>query len=318
MVDSYLWGKVERISPEAPIPVVSVTRRENRLGGASNVALNIHALGGIPVVCSVIGNDENGAIFRELMHKRGMTEDGMMVHHERKTSKKSRIISNSQHLLRVDDEMTKELSPDTEKEFSIRISGIIDNHNITAVIFQDYDKGVITPGIIRSVTESASAKGIPVLVDPKKRNFNQYANVTLFKPNFRELLEGFKLEIDKSDYKGIAKTANFLHERAGIEYVMITLSESGIFISHKGSYNVIPSVIRDIADVSGAGDTVISVACLCLTSGMDAPDIAAISNIAGGLVCEKPGVVPVDKEQLLKECLVFYEKKNCCCNETKF
>lgn len=306
MVDSYMWGKVERISPEAPIPIVSVNKYENRIGGAANVALNIQALGATPIICSVIGDDEKGNIFFELLKKRNISREGILIDSKRKTTVKTRIISNNQHLLRIDEETDNNLSQNIEKEFVSAISKLLSEKEIQAVIFEDYDKGVITPYVIEKVIEIANSKNIPTFADPKKRNFLYYKNVTLFKPNFKEFSEGLNLNISKNDFEAIYLAAKQLHQKSYIKLVLITLSESGIFISDKVSYKAIPAQIRDIADVSGAGDTIIGVACLCMIAGLEPSAIAAISNLAGGLVCEKVGVVPIDKEQLLKECLDFF------------
>lgn len=301
MVDSYLWGKVDRISPEAPVPVISVTKRENRLGGAANVALNLKALGANPILCSIIGDDEKGHIFKEILHNTNLTDKGIVVSGKRKTTVKTRIISGTQHTLRVDDEETGFINESLEKILFECIQSIIKADKIDAVIFEDYDKGTITPSLIEKTTSITNTYHIPTLVDPKKRNFLEYKNVTLFKPNFKELIEGLKLEIEKTDFEEIFAAAKQMINSFNIKYMFITLSELGVFICDKDNYHHIPAVIRQIADVSGAGDTVISVATLCLASGMEMQEIARISNIAGGLVCEKSGVVPVDKELLLTE-----------------
>ena len=306
MIDSYMWGEVERISPEAPIPIVSVNKYENRIGGAANVALNIQALGATPIICSVIGDDEKGNIFFELLKKRNISREGILIDSKRKTTVKTRIISNNQHLLRIDEETDNNLSQNIEKEFVSAISKLLSEKKIHAVIFEDYDKGVITPYVIEKVIEIANSKNISTFADPKKRNFLCYKNVTLFKPNFKEFSEGLNLNISKNDFEAIYLAAKQLHQKSYIKLVLLTLSESGIFISDKVSYKAIPAQIRDIADVSGAGDTIIGVACLCMIAGLEPSAIAAISNLAGGLVCEKVGVVPIDKEQLLKECLDFF------------
>lgn len=302
MVDSYMWGNVDRISPEAPIPVVAVTNKENRLGGAANVGLNLLSLGAQPILCSVIGNDNMGKEFIGLLKKRKMSLDGIIQSGQRITTVKTRIISDNQHLLRVDEEMTGRLPEEAEQELITRINEILDQGKIDAIIFQDYDKGNITPVIIEEITEKANAANIPVLVDPKKRNFHHYKNATLFKPNFKELSEGLKLELKKQDHHGIYMAAQALHKHMNAKYVMVTLSEGGVLISDGKKYYSLPAEVRDISDVSGAGDTVIAVACLCLASGIEPVDIAAISNIAGGLVCEKVGVVPIERDRLLAEC----------------
>ncbi len=300
MIDSYLMGKVERISPEAPVPIISMTEQENRLGGAANVALNVQALGGIPILCSVIGNDDRADVLRNLLHEKNITSEGILSDPGRITTVKTRIISGRQHLMRVDRETDKPLSLQIEHIFIKAIENLIDIHKISAIIFEDYDKGVITPEVISSIVTFAGERSIPTLVDPKKRNFLEYNGTTLFKPNFKELTEGLKIDLKKNDAAGLFEAAKNLHKR-GIKNVMVTLSEYGIFVSDGNEFKIIPAEVRDISDVSGAGDTVISVASLCIASGMDAVLTARVSNIAGGLVCEKVGVVPVDKQQLLEE-----------------
>jgi D-glycero-beta-D-manno-heptose-7-phosphate kinase len=301
MIDSYLWGKVDRISPEAPVPIISCTSQENRLGGAANVALNIQSLGAIPILCSVIGNDDRSAIFFELLSQQDMTSKGILMDKGRVTTMKTRIISNHQHLLRVDREIDTPLSKETETNFIKHILTVIEENHIAAIIFEDYDKGSITPDVITSVVSGAIKKGIPVLVDPKKRNFIEYKGVSLFKPNYKELVEGLKLDIVKTDPESLFEAAKILHTRNNIGMVMITLSEAGVFMSTGKEYRIVPAHLRTIADVSGAGDTVISVAALCLAAGLNPFDTAGLANMAGGLVCEKVGVVPIDKEQLKKE-----------------
>lgn len=303
MLDSYLWGKVSRISPEAPVPIVSVTNQEDRLGGAANVALNLRSLGATAIICSVIGNDEKGKTFFSLMEKHKLTDEAIIVAKDRKTSTKTRVIAGSQHVLRVDDEVTTALNEHVEQLLLSKILYTIDSKTISAIIFEDYDKGVITPKIIEQVTRKANEKNIPVAVDPKKRNFMDYKSVTLFKPNFLELTEGMKIDIAKNDYTAIYRAALDLIQTNDIRYVMVTLSELGVVICDKDQYHHIPAQIRQISDVSGAGDTVVSVASLCLAAGMKPYDIARISNIAGGLVCEIAGVVPVDKQRLLQEAI---------------
>jgi rfaE bifunctional protein kinase chain/domain len=301
MIDAYLWGKVERISPEAPVPVITRTSEENRLGGAANVALNIQSLGATPILCSVIGSDLRSKTLYELLRNQHISSEGIVEDDSRITTVKTRVISNHQHLLRVDRELDHPLSQEMETKFISHVIHVLNNNNIDAIIFEDYDKGSITPKVIQQIVEEARKRGIPTLVDPKKRNFSDYHYTTLFKPNFKELNEGLKIEASKSKPETLFEAAKLLHEQKNISFIMITLSEGGVFISTGKEYRVIPAHIRDIADVSGAGDTVISVASLCLASGLDAFATAAISNMAGGLVCEKVGVVPIDKELLKAE-----------------
>lgn len=301
MIDAYIWGNVDRISPEAPVPVLSLNKEEFRMGGAANVALNIHSLGATPILCAAVGDDDNASRFFELLEKRGMPSEGIIKDASRPTTIKTRIISNSQQLIRVDREITQELVPELEQRFVEKILTILRDKKIDAVVFQDYDKGVITSGLVKKVVEKANELKTPTLVDPKKKHFLDFDNVTLFKPNFKELKEGLNLAIKKGDVERLANEANIFLRDKNYQYILITLSELGVFISNGKEYKVIPTQVRDIADVSGAGDTVISMASLCLASGLDYISTATLSNLAGGLVCEKVGVVPIEKEMLLKQ-----------------
>jgi rfaE bifunctional protein kinase chain/domain len=301
MIDSYFWGIVDRISPEAPVPVISRTKRESRLGGAANVALNIKALGAEPVLASVIGNDDRADLFKSLMDDKGLTKYGIFESNTRLTTIKTRIISKNQHLLRVDEEMDENLDPETENAFLNHLLYIISQQKIDAIVFEDYDKGSITPLIINEIVKAANEKNIPTLVDPKKRNYNYYKNVTLFKPNFKELVEGLNIQINKNDFESIFKAAQVMQSKQNIQWTLITLSELGVLISNKEEFKRIPAEIRDISDVSGAGDTIIGITSVCLALGMSPWVVAAIANIGGGLVCEKSGVVPIEKQKLLEE-----------------
>lgn len=308
MIDSYIWGEVNRISPEAPVPIVSCNKRESRLGGAANVALNIRALGAKPYLCSVIGNDDKAELVMQLLDNEQMPKNGIITDNERKTTVKFRIISQGQHLLRVDEENTDLLSPQTEMLFIKNIKKIIQENNIDIIVFEDYDKGVITEKIIAEIVNLANEKMIPTLVDPKKRNFNFYKGITIFKPNFKEFTEGLNLKTDKNNFSEIFKNIKQFISTQNIENLLLTLSEEGICIANKQECFHVPAEKRDIIDVSGAGDTVISVAALALAANMKIQNIAAISNIAGGLVCEKTGVVSVDINTLKEEIKRFYLK----------
>jgi rfaE bifunctional protein kinase chain/domain len=301
MLDSYLWGKVERISPEAPVPIVTITKRENRLGGAANVAINIQSLGAKPILCSVIGSDQNGRTFIELLHQVRMTSDGIIQSENRPTTMKTRVIGNNHQMLRVDDEIDGDISISERKQLLNRISELITKKKIDVIIFEDYDKGVINKNLIEQVVKVAEKNKIPVVVDPKKKNFNHYKNVTLLKPNLKELREGMKLDIEKGDVKEIRDVIEKLSKEHRVETVLVTLSEKGAFVYSPKEEKMIPAHIRNIADVSGAGDTVISVAALCVALNLSPITTATLANLAGGLVCEKVGVVPIEREQLLQE-----------------
>jgi rfaE bifunctional protein kinase chain/domain len=301
MIDSYMWGKVNRISPEAPIPIVSITKRDYRLGGAANVALNLAALGAQPFLCSVVGSDEKGETFQKLLKSNNLTSQGIIIDDSRPTTVKTRIISSGQHLLRVDEEVSDIISETVRKQLFDRIVEIIANQKIDIIVFEDYDKGVLSYDLISSVIKLANQNGIFVTVDPKKRNFNHYQNVNLFKPNLKEFCEGQKIELNKNDLTELKAHALTFLQSNNIEILMITLSELGILIANKTDSFHFPALVRDIVDVSGAGDTVISVASLLLCTGANIGDIAKISNIAGGLVCEKTGVAPIDVNDLANE-----------------
>lgn len=303
MIDTYFLGKVERISPEAPVPIISRSKIEHRLGGAGNVALNVRALGATPFLCSVIGDDDKAETLKKLLKNNNLSDEGVLADGDRITTIKTRVISNNQHLLRIDEEITENISESTQDLFVAKMESIIKEKKIDAIIFEDYDKGVITPRLIKKIVEIAIAKDMPTLVDPKKRNFMDYKSVTLFKPNFKELVEGLKLDIEKNDIEGLHAASNRLRNEMGIKLVMATLSELGIYINDNGTYHNIPAEIRDIADVSGAGDTVISTAALCLAAGLPPAKIASLANLAGGIVCEKVGVVPINKNMLKEEFL---------------
>lgn len=303
MIDAYYFGKVERISPEAPVPIVSVNGKENRLGGAANVALNIKALGATPILCSVIGNDREAEKFNELLEDANLTSEGILMSDDRITTVKTRIIGNKHQVIRVDSEKDTPLSDEEHEALKIKIETIIADNNIDVVIFQDYDKGVITPKLIDLVVEICNNKDIPTAVDPKKRNFNDFKGVSLFKPNLKELKEGLNIEIDPSNNQEVESAIDTLNSELKNKITFITLSEHGVFIKNGENKKQIPAHIRSISDVSGAGDTVISVASLCLALNQPIEIIAEIANLAGGLVCESVGVVPIDKDQLLSEAI---------------
>jgi len=301
MIDAYLWGKVDRISPEAPVPIVSVTKRENRLGGAANVAINVQSLGANPILCSVIGNDLNGRTFIEILQQMKMSPDGLVQSPDRPTTKKTRVIGNNYQMLRVDEEKDEDISISDRKRLVERISNILDKSDIDVIVMEDYDKGVISKQLIEQVVKIAQKHKIPVAVDPKKRNFNHYKNITLFKPNLKELREGMKLDLEKGNLEEIISAVRKIRKEHNLDTVLLTLSERGVLLVDDKHEQLIPAHIRNIADVSGAGDTVIGVAALCLALNTGSVKMATLANLAGGLVCEKVGVVPVEREQLIAE-----------------
>jgi rfaE bifunctional protein kinase chain/domain len=301
MIDSYLWGKVERISPEAPVPILNVQKREMRLGGAANVALNVQALGATPILCSVVGHDADGQSFINLLNEHQLPAEGIIRSAERITTIKHRIISNAHHLLRVDQETDQEITDQEKEALWQKIQAIVPT--VDVIIFEDYDKGVLNERIISKVIALSNQLGIPTVVDPKKRNFLHYTGATLFKPNKKELKEGLKLDSSLDELSDIEQSVQQLKQQLNLGSVLITLSEKGVYIQDEKEKLHLPAHLRKIADVSGAGDTVVSTAALCLALGLPAATIAGLSNLAGGLVCEQVGVVPIEKSTLLTEAI---------------
>ncbi len=302
MLDAYLWGRVDRISPEAPVPVVHVQERTARLGGAANVALNLHALGARPSVMTVVGDDEHAARLTQLFGGLGLPTEGLLRSPARRTTVKTRIISGHQHIVRVDEEDDHDLSDADSERLLAAVRARIRTARPGAIVFEDYDKGTLTAPFIREVVRLARAEGIPTAVDPKKRNFMTYQDTDLFKPNLKELREGLRMEVHADDPAQLDRAAKALESALGNRLTLVTLSEHGVLVHGPKERHLIPAHVRSIADVSGAGDTVIAVAALLLAQGAPVRTLAAWANLAGGLVCEHVGVIPIDRERLMAEC----------------
>ncbi|MCP4522281.1 MAG: D-glycero-beta-D-manno-heptose-7-phosphate kinase [Cytophagales bacterium] len=307
MIDSYLMGKVDRISPEAPVPIVQVTSRDKRLGGAANVALNIQAMGATPLLCAVIGEDGDAQDFLQLLDKNQLKNEGIVQSNERVTTIKHRIISGAHQMLRVDAEDTKSLSETEEEKFLERVEKLLPTCDV--VIFEDYDKGVLTQSNIQEIIQLAKKYNKPTVVDPKKQNFLNYQGATLFKPNLKELKEGLNIEFNPKSLEEINKAVAQLKKELQIEKALITLSELGMYVDDDQNSHVVPAHVRTISDVSGAGDTVISVTAVCMGLGLPISFTVQLANLAGGLVCESVGVVPIDKLRLLSEAGKFKLEK---------
>ena len=295
MIDSYMWGTVNRQSPEAPIPIVDIENYEKRLGGAANVASHIKALGATPILCSVIGNEDKG--FFDLMKRENLSTKGILQE-ERKTTVKTRIISENKHQLRVDEEDTFPII--NESDFIKHSTDLMSNVHV--VIFQDYNKGVLTKHVINSLVEFATKKQIPTLVDPKKENYWQYKGVSLFKPNTKELIES-NSETEALSLENVSKIVAKQRKQLNAKSFLLTLSEKGVFIQTENEEHLYPAYKRKIIDVSGAGDAVIATAALALAKKLDYHILAQLANLAGGLSCEKVGVNPIDRENLLNEAI---------------
>ena len=297
IIDTYLWGEIHRMSPEAPVPVVDVAVNQNdsRLGGAANVALNLKELGAESILCTVIGNDNRGIIFEQLMQEQGLSLEGMLISNGRKTTTKTRVIADNKHQLRIDEEDTYPIR--VEKQFYNLIEKL--THNIDAIILQDYNKGVLTETIIEKIISLANSKNIPTVVDPKKQNFLSYKQCTLFKPNLKEINEGLNTNPDINNFSEIEETTSKLRNIISAKAILLTLSNKGIFLNTRSGSKIKESTTSNVIDVSGAGDTVVSVAAMCLACNIDFEELAILSNIAGGIVCEKVGVVPITNKELL-------------------
>ena len=297
IIDTYLWGEINRMSPEAPVPVVDVAVNQNdsRLGGAANVALNLKELGAESILCTVIGNDNRGIIFEKLMQEQELSLEGMLISNGRKTTTKTRVIANNKHQLRIDEEDTYPIKVENQ------LFNLIEKltHNIDAIILQDYNKGVLTKNIIKKTISLANNKNIPTIVDPKKQNFLLYKNCTLFKPNLKEIKDGLNLTDDINNFNEIEKTTSKLRDKISAKAILLTLSNKGIFLNTNNRSQLTESTTTNVIDVSGAGDTVVSVAAMCLACNIDFNELAILSNIAGGIVCEKVGVVPITNQELL-------------------
>ena len=307
MLDTYWWGNVSRISPEAPVPIVALQKNELRLGGAANVALNLVSLHANTTIISVIGDDEEGKKLSTLLHQQNINTNYIVTSKERITTNKTRIISRNQQMMRLDAEISEDINNDIENALLQKIESYIKNEQPNVIIFQDYNKGVLTKTIIEKTIALCIQHNIITAVDPKRKNFFEYKNVSIFKPNLIEVKEGLNMLFDDVNIKLLNNVHHQLQEKLHHNISLITLSEKGIFYQQENNSNIIPTHIRNIADVSGAGDTVIAVASLVYAISKDVHLTSEIANIAGGLVCEEVGTAAIDKEKLYKECLQLIE-----------
>jgi len=301
ILDAYFQGKVSRISPEAPVSILDVKSKEYRLGGAANVALNIKGLGAHAILCSVIGSDIHGQRLADLMKAEGLSDHGIVRSAGRITSVKTRLMSGHHQLLRMDEEQTDVLGATDNEQLLQRVESLIEQEKPDVIIFEDYDKGVLSEPIITRLIAKAKQHKIPTAVDPKRQHFFAYSGATLFKPNMRELSEGLGHVTLGSDEESLEKAFAELNKRMPVGMGFFTLSNEGVYITNGREHYREPAHERRIADVSGAGDTVISVAACCLAAGLGMAEIAFTSNLAGGWVCQFPGVVPIEINALKSE-----------------
>jgi len=308
MLDTYWWGQVDRISPEAPVPVVSLQRKEHRVGGAANVALNTVALGAQTTIVSVIGTDTDGVLLQSLFDAQQIDTSYLFSHASRITTNKTRVMSRNQQMMRLDAEITTPISADIETLLIQKFVACLDAKKPDVVIFEDYDKGVLTPTCIKAAISICAERNIVMSVDPKKNNFLAYKGVTLFKPNLKEVKEGLQVSIPTINLENLRAVHTALQTHLQHQISLITLSEKGMFYDTGAVAKIIPTHVRSIADVSGAGDTVIAVASLVYAATNNIELATEMANIAGGLVCEEVGTAAINKLSLLAECKILLDK----------
>ena len=302
MLDTYWWGNVDRISPEAPVPVVALKKKELRVGGAANVALNAVSMGAKTTVLSVIGKDDDGEELIGLLKEAGIETGYVLQDADRITTNKTRIMSRNQQMMRLDAEITSDISKQSESLLLEQVKKLFATEKPDILILEDYNKGVLTETLITALVKLCKEQGVITSVDPKKKNFLSYKGVTIFKPNLKEVKEGLNLQVDQVTLSSMNDIHKALQAHLQHEISFITLSEKGVFYQKGDEHTLNPTHIRNIADVSGAGDTVIAVASLAYAATKNMHLAAEMANIAGGLVCEEVGTAPINKERLLQEC----------------
>lgn len=302
MLDTYWWGTVDRISPEGPVPIVAISKKEQRIGGAGNVALNARALGAEVVLISVIGTDDEGKQLKDILESNSIDTRFILSFDNRDTTNKIRIIGRNQQMMRLDAEHTDDLKKEEEQKLIAQVEKYINDSKPDVIILEDYNKGVLTETVIKTIIDLCNAHNIISAADPKRKNFFSFKNITLFKPNLKEVKESLHILSDEINENMLAGIHQKLKQNLGHNISLITLSEKGMFYEDDNGSKVIPSHLRNVADVSGAGDTVIAVASLLYAATKNIDLTVEIANIAGGLVCEVVGTAAIDKQKLLVEC----------------
>ncbi|MFP4368536.1 MAG: D-glycero-beta-D-manno-heptose-7-phosphate kinase [Candidatus Kapaibacterium sp.] len=296
MLDRYFWGSVSRISPEAPVPVIDLEKESFHLGGAANVASNLKSLGIEPILCGVLGNDNSGKRFSGITEKAGIDPSGLFYDDTRPTTVKTRIIGNNQQLIRVDREIRASLSSRGEEYI---LNSIKDINGLSGIIFEDYNKGTITPGLINIIITYAGKNDIPVFVDPKFDNFFSFKDSTVFKPNKKEASEALGMKLYNND--DIEKAGQELLSQLNAGNILLTLGKDGMMLFESdGSISSVPTRARHVADVSGAGDTAIATLAAAYSGGASVKEAATLANYAAGVVCEEPGIVSIEESALLR------------------
>ncbi len=308
MLDTYWWGKVERISPEAPVPVVMLEKKEQRLGGAGNVALNTVSLGAKTALFTVVGNDEDAKLLTQILADNQIDTTYLIKSDSRITTNKTRVMGRNQQMMRLDTEITSDISAEEEGQLLQNLDTYIQTEKPSVAIFEDYNKGVLTEGLIQKAIALCKQHGVVTAVDPKRKNFFAYKNTDIFKPNLKEVKEGLNVVLDDVNKHSLDDIHQQLNAKLGHTTSLITLSEKGLFVQNAEHSKIIPTHIRTIADVSGAGDTVIAVASLVYAANKNILLAAELANLAGGLVCEEVGTAAIKKEKLLGECKLVFNR----------
>ena len=302
MIDKYLWGSVGRISPEAPVPIVEVDRETERLGGAANVANNVKSLGGLPLLVGVVGDDASGVLLTKLLAGQDCPTNGIVIDPSRPTTVKTRVIAHSQHVVRIDKEQKRDISASVQDQILSVLRKTIDT--LDGIILEDYNKGVVVASMIHQVIEMAREHGKIVTVDPKFQNFFEYKNASVFKPNRKEVEEALGVKLMSE--KNVREATELLKKKLNAENVLITLGEQGMsLLDNQGVLSHLPTRAQYVADVSGAGDTVIATLTMALASGASIHEAASLANFAGGVVCGEVGIVPIMPDALLSRVLSY-------------
>jgi D-glycero-beta-D-manno-heptose-7-phosphate kinase len=304
MLDKYIFGHVSRISPEYPVPVVDVSHEDYRLGGAANVALNTLSLGAETILIGITGEDSNREILLDLFRKRGLSVDGIVSDSSRPTTCKTRVLSQNHHIVRVDVEKRHELDEKTaEAVFALTVSRL---SSLDAIVLEDYNKGLLSEVLIARIIAEAKKHRVPVLVDPKHRNFFAFRGCSLFKPNLSEMAASLGIVLQNEDEE-VEKACLMLQEKIQAEALVVTRSEKGMTV-FDGTFTHIAATSLDVADVSGAGDTVIGLLALGIAAGLDTVTNASVANLAAATVCQEVGAVPVKPDKLLRVCQEYLRR----------
>jgi D-beta-D-heptose 7-phosphate kinase/D-beta-D-heptose 1-phosphate adenosyltransferase len=303
MLDRYITGSVDRISPEAPVPVVRVEHEASALGGAANVAANVAALGAKCVVVGCAGRDADGEVLRRELEALGVATDGLVLTEERPTTVKTRILARRQQVVRFDHEVEADASPGLAEALSRTVASV--GRDVDVVVLEDYNKGVLVPSVIRIALDTAGRTGAPTVVDPKRRNFFEYGGATVFKPNAKELADALGEFIHPDEAAWMEAT----RRRLGCANLLLTLGERGMALQTAEEVHVrVPTAARAVYDVSGAGDTVTAMMAVGLASGATTAEAALLANHAAAIEVGKAGVATVSPEEILLHARDYRDK----------